>query len=134
MDKFLKLSERGTGQAGGSPAKEELKRELGDEPPPCSRSPRADPAQVQSERQKHVRAIFEQQPFGELERLVTQTLLDVVKRVAKDELENDYCSVWWLGLSRRSYEEMAGRRARVPRYGHLPRVRRELRLVLGAAD
>jgi hypothetical protein len=27
--------------------------------------------------------IFERQPFGEFERLVTQKLLDVIKRVAK---------------------------------------------------
>src|SRR5206468_4839109 len=47
-----------------------------------------------------------QQPFGELERLVTQTLLDVVKRVAKDELENDYWLRMVARLSRRSYEEM----------------------------
>src|SRR5256885_11558440 len=33
--------------------------------------------------------IFEKQPFGELERLVTQKLLDVVKRVAKDEFESE---------------------------------------------
>src|SRR6266581_4090528 len=58
------------------------------------------------EKQKHVRAIFERQPFGELERLVTQTLLDVVKRVAKDELENDYWLRMVARLSRRSYEEM----------------------------
>jgi len=39
-------------------------------------------------RQRHVRAIFERQPFGELERLVTQKLLDVVSRVARSELDN----------------------------------------------
>jgi transcriptional regulator with XRE-family HTH domain len=40
-------------------------------------------------RQQQIRAIFERQPFGELERLVTQTLLDVISRVARTELEND---------------------------------------------
>jgi hypothetical protein len=54
----------------------------------------------------HVRAIFEQQPFGELERLVTQTLLDVVRRVAQDELENDYWLRLVARLSNRSPEEM----------------------------
>lgn len=39
-------------------------------------------------RQKDVRAIFEKQPFGELERLVTQKLLDVISRVARSELDN----------------------------------------------
>src|SRR2546426_2549066 len=42
----------------------------------------------------------------ELERLVTQKLLDVVKRVAKDELENDDWLRMVARLSRRSYEEM----------------------------
>src|SRR5205085_1562262 len=49
---------------------------------------------------------LEQQALGELERLVTQTLLDVVKRVAQDELENDYWLRMVARLSRRSYEEM----------------------------
>ena len=39
-------------------------------------------------RQQDVRSIFERQPFGELERLVTQKLLDVVSRVARSELDN----------------------------------------------
>jgi hypothetical protein len=39
-------------------------------------------------RQKDVRSIFERQPFGELEQLVTQKLLDVVSQVAREELDN----------------------------------------------
>ena len=38
---------------------------------------------------KQMHAIFQKQPFGELERLVTQKLLDVVKRVAKEELQSE---------------------------------------------
>src|SRR5437660_1124807 len=34
-----------------------------------------------------VRAIFEKEPFGELERLVTQKLLDVVKTLATEEVD-----------------------------------------------
>jgi len=41
------------------------------------------------DREKEIRAILEKQPFGELERLVTQKLLDVVKRVAKEELNSE---------------------------------------------
>ena len=51
-------------------------------------------------------AIFEKQPFGELERLVTQKLLDVVKRVAKEELESENWLHLVARLSNRSYEEM----------------------------
>src|SRR5206468_652754 len=85
--------------------KEELKRELGDEPAPLFHEVRElILRKCNPERQKHVRAIFEQQPFGELERLVTQTLLDVVKRVAHDELENDY----WLRMVARLRRRRAG--------------------------
>ena len=53
-----------------------------------------------------VRAIFEKQPFGELERLVTQKLLDVVKRVAKEELESENWVRLVARMGRRSYEDM----------------------------
>jgi transcriptional regulator with XRE-family HTH domain len=36
-----------------------------------------------------IRSIFERQPFGDLERLVTQKLLDVVKGVVSAELQNE---------------------------------------------
>jgi transcriptional regulator with XRE-family HTH domain len=56
--------------------------------------------------QNEVRRIFEKEPFGELERLVTQKLLDVAQGVAKEELQSQE----WLGLmaqlSDRSYEQV----------------------------
>ena len=59
-----------------------------------------------SARLKEVRRIFEKEPFGELERLVTQKLLDVAQGVAKEELESEE----WLRLmaqaSTRSYEQV----------------------------
>jgi len=107
MDKFLKLPSGELAKLADLQRKEELKRELGDEPAPLFHEVRElILRKCNPERQKHVRAIFETQPFGELERLVTQTLLDVVKRVAKDELENDYWLRMVARLSRRSYEEM----------------------------
>ena len=53
-----------------------------------------------------MREIFERQPFGELERLVTQKLLDVAKRVAKEELESENWLHLMSRLSNRSYEDM----------------------------
>ena len=107
MDKFLKLPSGELAKLADLQRKEELKRELGDEPAPLFHEVRElILRKCNPERQKHVRAIFEKQPFGELERLVTQTLLDVVKRVAQDELENDYWLRMVARLSRRSYEEM----------------------------
>ncbi len=107
MDKFLKLPSGELAKLAALQRKEELKRELGDETAPLFHEVRElILRKCHPEREKHVRAIFEQQPFGELERLVTQTLLDVVKRVAKDELENDYWLRMVARLSRRTYEEM----------------------------
>ena len=107
MDKFLKLPSGELAKLAHLQRKEELKRELGDEPPPLFHEVRElILRKCNREKQEHVRAIFEKQPFGELERLVTQTLLDVVKRVAQDQLENDYWLRMVARLSRRSYEEM----------------------------
>jgi len=53
-----------------------------------------------------VREIFEKEPFGALERLVTQKLLDVAKGVAKEELESEEWLRTVARLSGRSYEEM----------------------------
>ncbi len=107
MDKFLKLPSGELAKLADLQRKEELKRELGDEPAPLFHEVRElILRKCNPEKQEHVRAIFQKQPFGELERLVTQTLLDVVKRVAQDELENDYWLRMVAQLSRRSYEEM----------------------------
>jgi transcriptional regulator with XRE-family HTH domain len=107
MDRFLKLPTGELARLARLQRKEQLKRELGDEPVPLFQEVRELVLRKCSpEKAPHVRAIFEQQPFGELERLVTQTLLDVVKRVAKGELQNDYWLRMVAQLSGRSYEEM----------------------------
>jgi len=56
------------------------------------------------EKEKQIRAIFEKQPFGDLERLVTQKLLDVVKKIAQDELESETWLRSAARLSGKSYE------------------------------
>lgn len=90
MEEFLKLPSGELVALADFQRKEKLKLQLGDEPTPLFREVRelilkkCDPAKEQ-----HVRAVFEKQPFGELERLVTQKLLDVVKRVTRLELEDE---------------------------------------------
>jgi len=86
---------------------EELKRKLADPPVPLFREVREWVLRkCKLDKQKQVRVIFERQPFGELELLVTQKLVDVVKGVAKQELGSE----GWLRLvgrvNDRSYEEM----------------------------
>ena len=107
MDKFLKLPSGELARLADVQRKEELKRELGEEPAPLFQEIRAlILRKCHPDSAPHVRAIFEQQPFGELERLVTQTLLDVVKGVATEELENDYWLHMVAELGGRSHEEM----------------------------
>jgi hypothetical protein len=43
----------------------------------------------ESEKQLQMRGTFEKEPFGSLERLVTQKLLDVAKRVVAEELHRE---------------------------------------------
>lgn len=69
--------------------REQLQRQLGDETAPLFREVRALLlAKCRPESVRHVRAAFERQAFGDLERFVTQRILDVVKRAARAELAN----------------------------------------------
>jgi len=106
MDKFLKLPDGELARLVEVQRKEELKRELGEEPAPLFRDVRElILRKCHPDKQAHVRAIFDTQPFGELERLVTQRFLDVLQRVAKQELENDYWLRMVAELSGRSFAE-----------------------------
>ena len=107
MESFLKLPSGELSKLADIQRIEELKVKLGDSPTPLLKEVRELVLRKCAPgKERKIRAIFEKQPFGELERLVTQKLLDVVKGVAKKELESDT----WLRevalLSNRSYEEM----------------------------
>ena len=107
MDRLLKLPAGELARVADSQRKGELKKELGDEPAPLFQEVRALILRKCSpEREPEIRAVFEKRPFGELERLVTQKLLDVVKRVAGTELQNDYWLRMVAQLGGRSFEEM----------------------------
>ena len=107
MERFLKLPTGRLSELAAHQRKEELRKNLGDPPAPLFKGVRElILRKCAPEKEKEVRAIFEPRPFGEFERLVTQKLLDVAKRIAKEELDSDN----WLHLvarmSGRSYEEM----------------------------
>jgi transcriptional regulator with XRE-family HTH domain len=107
MEKFLKLPSGELATLADFQRREKLKRQLGDEPAPLFREVRELILRTCApEKEEQVRAIFQKQPFGELERLVTQKLLDVVKRVASDELEDELWLRRVARLSGLSYEEM----------------------------
>jgi transcriptional regulator with XRE-family HTH domain len=108
MGKFLRLSSGKLAKLADGQRREELKRGFEDPPAPLFEEVRElILRKCTPEKQQQVRAIFARHPFGELERLVTQKLLDVVKRVAREELESE---VKWLHtvarLSGRSYKQM----------------------------
>ncbi len=86
--------------------KEEFKRKVVDPPAPLFKEVRElILRKCAPDKAEQIRAIFEKQPFGELERLVTQKLLDVVKTLAKEELGNESWLHLFARLSDRSYEE-----------------------------
>ena len=107
MGKFLKLSGDKLARLAELQRREALKRNFEDPPAPLFGEVRELVLRkCTPEKQAEIRAIFEKQAFGELERLVTQKLLDVIKRVAREELN----SKKWLHsvarLSGRSYKQM----------------------------
>ena len=107
LEKFLKLPKGQLSKLAELQRKEDLKSKVVEPPAPLFKDVRhlilrkCDPGKA-----KQIHAIFEKQPFGELERLVTQKLLDVVKRVAKEELQSEEWLKRVARLSGRSYEEM----------------------------
>ena len=107
MENFLKLPSGKLSKLADLQRKEELKRNLEDPPTPLFKEVRELVLRkCAPDKEKQIRAIFEKQPFGELERLVTQKLLDVVKRVAKEELQSENWLHLVARLSGRSYEQM----------------------------
>jgi transcriptional regulator with XRE-family HTH domain len=107
MEAFLKLPSGELSNLADLQRVEELKRKLGDPPAPLFKEVRElILRKCALDKEKQIRAIFEKQPFGELERLVTQKLLDVVKRVAEKELQSEDWLREVAQLSNQGYEQM----------------------------
>ena len=107
MEQFLKLPSGELAKLADQQRLEKLKKKLADPPAPLFREVRElILRKCNADKQKQMRAIFERQAFGELERLVTQILLDVIKNVAKKELESESWLRLVAGLGNRSHEEM----------------------------
>lgn len=107
MGKFLKLPGGELARLAAMQRKEAFKGELEDPPAPLHREVRElILRKCPPDKAPSIREIFERQPFGELERLVTQKLLDVVKKVAKEELDSENWVHLVARLSGRSYEQM----------------------------
>lgn len=107
MSAFLKLPDGELARLSDLQRREQLKRVIGEEPAPLFQSVRAlILRKCNRSKAKAVAAIFETAPFGELERLVTQKLLEVAKDVAARQLGNEE---WLRAVTQntgRSYREM----------------------------
>lgn len=106
MAKFLKFPAGKLSELAEHQRREELKKELSEPPAPLFQDVRQMVLRkCVPEKRGEIRAIFERQPFGELERLITQKLLAVVQKVVKQELESESWLKLVAQLSGRSYEE-----------------------------
>jgi transcriptional regulator with XRE-family HTH domain len=106
MEKLLRLPKGQLSKLAELQRHDELKKKVIDPPAPLFPEVRALILRKCAPGKRHdLRAIFEKQPFGEIERLVTQKLLDVVKRVAREELQSRNWLRRVARLSGRSYEE-----------------------------
>jgi transcriptional regulator with XRE-family HTH domain len=95
MGRFLKLPSGELSRLADLQRKEALKKKLAGPPRPLFQGLRELMLRKCAPgKREQVRAILEKEPFGELERLVTQKLLDVAKQVAREELESEN----WLRL------------------------------------
>jgi hypothetical protein len=107
MGKFLRLPRGELAKLADLQRQEELKKRVAEPPPPLFRECRElILRKCELGRQGEVSRIFEKEPFGALERLIIQKLLDVAKRVAREELKSEDWLRLMAELSGRSYEQM----------------------------
>ena len=107
IGKFLMLSGGKLAKLAELQRREELMKDFEDPPAPMFQEVRELVLRKCAPgRQQEIGAIFERQPFGELERFVTQKLLDVIKGVARDELKSEKWLRSVARVSGRSYKQM----------------------------
>lgn len=111
MGKFLKMPSGKLTKLAEIQRGEVFKRNFENPPAPLFREVRELVLRkCAPEKQPQMRAIFEKEPFGELERFVTQKLLDVVKRVAREELNSEK---WLHAVARHSGQSYKQMRVRI---------------------
>jgi transcriptional regulator with XRE-family HTH domain len=107
MEAFLKLPGKRLSILAEQERRDELKRTLEQSPSPLHREVRELVLRkCAASKLRQIRAMFEKEPFGALEHLVTQKLLDAVKSAARKELESED---WLQAVAQRndrSYEQI----------------------------
>jgi transcriptional regulator with XRE-family HTH domain len=107
LGKLLKLPAGTLAELADLQRKQELKKQIQSPPAPLFKEVRELLLQkCKRIRRSEVRTIFEKEPFGEVERLITQKILDVVKALTREELKRED----WLRIvareSKRTYKQM----------------------------
>jgi hypothetical protein len=107
LEAFLHLEPGELGRLAEIERAEEIKRKLGRPPEPLLQEFRdLVLRKCVPEKREDVREVFEAQPFGTLERLVTQTLLEVAQRSARQGLDRESWNRLAAPVGGRSHEEM----------------------------
>jgi hypothetical protein len=107
MEEFLRLEPGELGRLAENERAEEIKRKLGQTPEPLFHEFRdLVLSKCVAKKRDEVRAVFEGRPFGTLERLVTQTLLEVVQSIARQELDSESWFRLAARVGGRSHEEL----------------------------
>ncbi len=107
MERFLRLPAGKLSKLADLLRTDALKRKLADPPAALFKEVRElILRKCETSKEPAIRAMFEKEPFGALERLVTQKLLDVVKRVTKEELDDENWLRLVARLTDRSYEQV----------------------------
>jgi len=107
IGQFLKLPSGELSRLAAVQRQQEVKKKVAEPPGPLFKECRdLILRKCEPDSQTEMRRIFEKEPFGELERLVTQKLLDVAQGLAKEELRSEEWLRLMAELSGRSYEQM----------------------------
>ena len=107
MSEFLRLPAGELSKLADVQRHEDLKKRVTQPPKPLFKATRELVLRkCEPERRKEVQRIFEKEPFGEFERLITQKLLDVAQGLAKEELRSEEWLRLMAQLSGRTYEQM----------------------------
>lgn len=107
VEAFLKLPAGELAKLADVQRKEELKRKIEEPARPLFQEIRERILRkCKPEKAKQLRPIFEKEPFGEIERLITQRLLEVAKGVAREEWKDENWLRVVARLNHKSYGEM----------------------------
>ncbi len=107
MGLFLRLPAEELSKLADLQRQVELKKKVGDTPQPFFKDCRAlIVRKCAADVREEVHQIFQKEPFGEFERLVTQKLLDVAQAVSREELRSEVWLRSMAHLSGHSFHQM----------------------------